>query len=123
MQCPSSLASCLAAAGLPVAPLTIYGSTCVGQRFNALASLAPEYDSEEERDVREDILEKVTGMPHPLTLNCMFDATGIPENRPDLMACERKKFRDLCDKMVREGVLTRHGTSYALSSTAKQRSA
>ena len=100
-------------------PLTIYGSTCVGQRFNAFASLA-EYDSQEECDVREEILESVTGMPHALSLDSMFDATGVPEDRPDLMACERRKFKALCDKMVSEGILTQHGSKYTLS---KDRSA
>ena len=68
-------------------------------------------------------MEKVTGMPHPLTLDCMFDATGIPENSSDLMACERGKFKALCDKMVSEGILTQHGSKYMLSSKAQHRSA
>ena len=62
-------------------------------------------------------------MPHPLTLNCMFDETGIPENRPDLMACERGKFKALCDKMVSEGILTQHGSKYTLTSKAQHGSA
>ena len=88
-----------------------------------LTLVEAETRSEEERDVREEILEKVAGMPYPLTLNCMFDATGIPENRPDLMACERRKFKALCDKMVSEGILTQHGSKYILSPKAQHRSA
>ena len=50
----------------------------------------------------------------------LFDPTGVPEDRPDLMAVERRKFKFLCDKMVREGKLTLHGpASYGLRSRAE----